>query len=867
MNQKHTLGYALFNGIEKNEYLNELYDVLLFNYCCHIFHSPLDKKEFDLNDLLRFADLLSKSVYVDNKEMHHSLAQEIVTLLSILEPNDLLVRDTAGSVLSQLNNYLGLSHAAPEYYDPFFLGQAADEYEKSLLQIPSEQNRYFLRSQKEVFDHMTSDSFFSYSGPTSVGKSFVMRTFIREQIKKDNQCNFAVIVPTRALINEVFRALIENMSGVLRENDYRIVTSSGNSIVKDKNKHRYIFVMTPERMLYQLIEYPDIPVHYVFIDEAQNISKKDGRSAFYYQIINMLMQKETQPHIIFASPNIPNPEVYLDAVATNVKPQKLSSVFTPVSQEKFLIDMNSGTYGYYNPLSGQLNTISKFPEMSLSVIIQKFGAGKRNLVYCNFKSAVVSSAVNYSKLSKPVNDTELMEFAQEIREQIHPDYYLAYTVERGVAFHIGHMPPNIRIRIEELFRKENGGISVIFCTSTLLEGINMPADNLFITDYRNGNHPLSDVEFRNLMGRAGRLQYSLYGNAFLICLKDEEILPQSYTELLQSVIKNQTLSVSDLNDETKQYIVDSLAHGITKLTPLAEQSDADFSLMRKTAGILLRDIMSGRTSAVLKEFEVLLPPEKMQTIKEIFDSRDNKPDDDINVSLDQTDRLREAVKNGLFYPSIRQYPGEDEDTYHIEYNDVLNFLKHMYDIFDWENYEKKSLGNINSLSYYARLLLQWLSGKGIKYIIEESISYYRNNHKSVYFSKENQPVYNGSVEHNNKIIEDCFRNYSNIIDFKLKSYFRRFSDEVKRQYDVESFSNDWYEFIEYGTRNRYRIQLQKDGFSFEAALYLYSNRILYLAERNGELKVKMSILACPKISIRQEAAIVHNNIPELFINR
>lgn len=44
MNKKHTLGYAIFNGIERNEYLNELYDALLFNYCQHIFHSSSDKK-------------------------------------------------------------------------------------------------------------------------------------------------------------------------------------------------------------------------------------------------------------------------------------------------------------------------------------------------------------------------------------------------------------------------------------------------------------------------------------------------------------------------------------------------------------------------------------------------------------------------------------------------------------------------------------------------------------------------------------------------------------------------------------------------------------------------------------------------------
>lgn len=98
---------------------------------------------------------------------------------------------------------------------------------------------------------------------------------------------------------------------------------------------------------------------------------------------------------------------------------------------------------------------------------------------------------------------------------------------------------------------------------------------------------LSDVEFRNLTGRVGRLQYSLYGNVFLICIKDEEISPQSYVELLQSGIKKQTLSVSDLSDEAKQYIAESLTLVTTKLIPFTEQIENDFAFMRKTAGILL----------------------------------------------------------------------------------------------------------------------------------------------------------------------------------------------------------------------------------------------------------------------------------------
>jgi replicative superfamily II helicase len=135
-----------------------------------------------------------------------------------------------------------------------------------------------------------------------------MRTFIREQIAKGRQCNFAIIVPTKALINETTEKLTEVLGPELKEKNYRIVTSAGAMALEEE--HNFIFAMTPERLLYLLILMKDIPIEYLFIDEAHKISKKDGRSAFYYKVVDMLSQRSTPPHIIFASPNIPNPEVY-----------------------------------------------------------------------------------------------------------------------------------------------------------------------------------------------------------------------------------------------------------------------------------------------------------------------------------------------------------------------------------------------------------------------------------------------------------------------------------------------------------------------------------------------------------------------------
>ena len=82
-----TLGESIFKDIESNEYLQEIFNAILYNYSLSLF--KLQNKEqisFSLVDALRFADLLSKSTDPIKSEHHKVWAQEIVALLSTLYP-------------------------------------------------------------------------------------------------------------------------------------------------------------------------------------------------------------------------------------------------------------------------------------------------------------------------------------------------------------------------------------------------------------------------------------------------------------------------------------------------------------------------------------------------------------------------------------------------------------------------------------------------------------------------------------------------------------------------------------------------------------------------------------------------------------
>ena len=217
-----TLGQAIYQEIDGDERLRSIYQKLLKAYGAKLFgleYSLLSEEELNLS--LVFADLLSKSIDEEKKEKHKLWAQEIILLLSELYPDNSDVNFMTGSVLTSISNYKGLRIQKNNYHSGDILEELCNELKKRYLRIPTEQGMYFFEPQKEIFNNFES-SYFSYSAPTSLGKSFVMQMFIKEKITSGENCNFAIIVPSKALINEVSSNLTDALKDLLSENDYKI---------------------------------------------------------------------------------------------------------------------------------------------------------------------------------------------------------------------------------------------------------------------------------------------------------------------------------------------------------------------------------------------------------------------------------------------------------------------------------------------------------------------------------------------------------------------------------------------------------------------------------------------------------------------
>lgn len=891
MENKINLGHLIFDDIEFNPYLGKIYTNLLYMYSQKIIYGNYQTIDINLADALRFADLLSKSNHIQKKDFHKQLGLEIIILLNELFPSEEIVKQYLGSILVANGNYPSLKMNLPQYKNTDYIENILDTMSMNEHIIPGTNGEMFSTIQKEVYDHFEDESF-SYSGPTSMGKSFLIRHFIKQKISEGSRSNFVFLVPTNALINEISNSLHSELKSLLAENKYRIVTVT-ESILLQLENNNFIFILTPERLLYLLMNHKDIIINYIFVDEAHKMITADGRSSFYYKVVDFLTKRQIQtPKIIFSSPNIPNPYLFQNLIlGTNVQNTYSTVSLSPVNQYKFLLDFHNSTFKVYNSISNTLETIGSInANITFNNLIKKQSnildedKTRRNktLIYCSS----INKAITYAKefadtLPTPTNiSEELQKFSDELKEEINEHYFLVELIKKGVAYHVGYLPNKVRVKLEKLFRENY--ITVLFCTSTLIEGVNFPAKHLFITHYKAGRENLSGIDFKNLIGRVGRIQYNLFGNIFLVNLGETSKLTNKFEELLTTKIDKQELSISTgISKKEKEFIVDLLTKGTTtfeKEQVRKGQKISEYQLMQKTTNILLRDILNDNESLVVNEFKPYLEG-KVETIKNAFSSSSNLIDDDINISHDQVVSLREMIeKYGMNYPV---YEPNDPDMY----NKVVQMLEDFCKTFNWDKLDPALSGKPDTngehtkFKYYATMLLQWIRGNGINFITKGSIDYHedklekwkqdpiKNQRTKIKIDGWDLVEYDGSPLHKNIVIADTLDTIENTILFSINNYCIKFSREYKNIFPNDDNFIDWHDFIEYGTTNYKDIFLQKAGLSRETAKYIREKGWLVIesiGEGRANYYLKNDIFTCNNQSVKDECELLKINLPELF---
>ena len=819
-----TIIEKLAEDILKDDYFSQLFRksslLSAYNQFNIVNNDTLSNKE--LKDTLRFADILSNS----SNSIARNKAYQIITFLNTSYSNNPIYKTVSKAVYSKLGNFPAIKYLEKynENNSELPLNRLIEVEAKTLIQkVPGSDKFTFTDVQFELFSNLSNSIEYSFSGPTSMGKSFIIKAFIKKVIKNVPPENLVVIVPTRALINQFAIDLKSELTEVLETYKYRVVTNSNVSDLITEEQHNYIFVLTPERLISYLSQENNPSIGFLFVDEAHKIaSNKDSRSVTSYAAIEKALKKHGNIKLYFASPNVSNPEIFLKLFNRSSNGNSYQTNESPVSQNLFFIDFINQKVNYFINNSNIEITNSDFFTVNNSVnsLIQKLGEGKNNLIYCNSKNRTINYAFNFSqslqKTPENLQSEDIKKAIRQIKEYIHPDYYLANLLEYKIAFHYGKLPQLIRNTVEELYKK--GEVSNVFCTSTLLEGVNMPTQNIFILDNKNGRKKLEPIDFWNLSGRAGRLSRELYGNIFCVqhseCEWDnQEILQKKDIELkptvldkidrnlqrIEKILREQNISGSQEEKDILQYIANIISVDTMELEGNREPSPLIKKLIEKNKQKII-DLAQSKVE------NFMIPHSILNTNQSINLAVQNKV----------YKKLYETYKQGgnIKLPSVNQ-----KKFYRI----CLNVLQVMFEMYEWKNAEKR-LNNSKSLPYYATIMTQWVKGLNLSQIIKQSIDYHIESQKSIIlnFDYKNPIQFNPrNKEHINHVIENVIEDIEYILRFLFEKYFNHYHSIVVNLLGEENAGENWATLLEYGTQNRIVIALQNIGVSRHTATKVY----------------------------------------------
>ncbi|MGL4850230.1 MAG: DEAD/DEAH box helicase [Clostridium sp.] len=382
--------------------------------------------------------------------------------------------------------------------------------------------------QAELNDAINNYKNVSISASTSAGKSYLMQKNIIDMISKEKVMKIIYVVPTRALISQVmtdFQRELKNI-GLSKE-----TTLSCTSHIEEGDlKDRCILVLTQERLNQIFFEEGiNLDINVIVVDEAQEIGG-GARGVLLEYVINNAKRRWEKCNIIFLAPLIGNPETFIEKFNLE-KSYSKKEEFRTVNQNLISLERIRGKSKM--EIRYENSHIGEFPyreedlsrkEKKIAYIFRNFNNNENSIIYSKIPSEARKIAIEIAKEMEEVIDSEIEIFVEFLKSYICEQYELVDLIKRGVAYHFSGIPSIIKNGIEELATK--GKLKVIACTTTLLAGVNVQANNIYVYETKKKNDELTNLEFWNLIGRAGRMKYDVCGNIILINLKLTEEFPE-----------------------------------------------------------------------------------------------------------------------------------------------------------------------------------------------------------------------------------------------------------------------------------------------------------------------------------------------------
>lgn len=405
-------------------------------------------------------------------------------------------------------------------------------------------DKFLHEDQKFLLSLLNSDKNVIVSAPTSFGKSLLIEEFVASKKFK----NIIIIQPTLALLDETRKKLKKYHI------DYKIIVRTSQEASNDKGN---IFLFTAERVN----EYRDFPnIDFLVIDEFYKLSAKrdDERSDSLNNAFNYIL-KTFNSKFYLLGPNIDDissgfTEKY-NAIFYKTKSSlvdtKVIDIYTP-NKETFDKTTHHRKNGYHEAIRIK-------EKMLFDLLLSK--NHEQSIVYCSSPHRVRDLSIRFSLYlieNGIVNEDSELDIIEWIRENISNEWSLIKLLNNKIGIHDGALQKHITTSIINYFN--DGKLNFLFCTTTIIEGVNTSAKNIFFYDSKKGRDtPIDFFDYSNIKGRAGRLMIHYSGNIYNFNPIPENT--QIFIDIPffeQNPISNEVLiNLNEdeiINKETEQYI-------------------------------------------------------------------------------------------------------------------------------------------------------------------------------------------------------------------------------------------------------------------------------------------------------------------------
>ena len=675
------------------------------------------------------------------------------------------------------------------------------EWNSAFLRQYADEDIYQSEQQHELVKFFTSKAAETISviAPTSYGKSELILAAVKEYAGK----KICILTSTKALLTQTKKRVQTVSRGIFP----KIIV---HPEMYNKNADSCLAVLTQERLLRIFKKDPHLAFDCIVVDEAHELLENNARSHTLASVIIVAQNRNPDVAFKFLTPFLTDGKNLKVRYTTyDIESFKVSEYIK--TEKYFIYDLryHQGLQ-LYDQFLNQYLPIHTEGDFEFEEEFVKAYGGRKNIIYLNKPTDIEKFALALKDVLPDVESELISTACENISEYLQPQYNLLACLRKGIIYHHGSVPDAIRIYIEDLYKKDPA-IKYVITSSTLLSGVNLPAERMFILDNRRGRSNLSHDAFKNLVGRicrfseifddeSGSLQrlephiYIVFGQYFAQSSNCQKFLQSvarvetKHTDELKNVLLDET-KIDSSNDADLRQASEFIENYETGIIENYHERYTQTTIGKAC-------IMNG-----ISEIDVFTNEHDMQAKADRYAEE--------NLKINDPDQLL----NFIYELFIRYLPeGKSESLKRLEHPEARKFYAMM---FGWRA-ENKSYSEMIGLfvGYWWRL-------------------FQTNRDCIIYVGKWGDINRLGSTApHYTRLRDKNRTQVVNLAIVRIKEE-QDFIDNVLIKYvevlhDLGFLEDTFYSKIKYGTDDERTICLLKNGLSLSSATLLLRKYLAHL---------------------------------------